>query len=516
MPQLTHEPLTVIREYSSLSDDKSQIIKKFDTETIKKILFIVPPTFNFGDFVASSPTNIATIASYLEGFGYETKVIDACVDKIEFGHILELVKNYKPDLVALACNFSTLHNPSVIMADMIKKGYKNIPIVVGGNHATAVPELILKNSKIDFVVIGEAEVVFPDLLEGIKNKKDLKNIKGLCINTDFGPVRTPPANFFENLDNLPLPDYKLFNMNKYPIYNINSARGCIFRCTYCASGVIYKRQYRIRSASHVIKEIDYLLNNFGKKPFWFSDDLFGQNHQFVQDFCTTLIKNHYNIEWSVVTRASTVSLEHLKLMKAAGCTGLSVGIESGDDEMLKVMKKDTNVDSYIRIVPIVKKILRVRGFFLIGNIGESKKHVWNTFKLIKKIKPDYGTFCPVVPLPGTEIYDQLINMGIIQPEKLNWDKFYGIDHDGNYDDESLKTTSSWCNLSPKQIRDYCNYGNMLCLLVSLSPIEVMRRMKRDGIKLQMKQDKDKIKRLMRLSFRSPRAFLKTCGILLFN
>ena len=117
-----------------------------------------------------------------------------------------------------------------------------------------------------------------------------------------------------------------------------------------------------------------------------------------------------------------------------------------------------------------------------------------------------------MPLPGTEIYSQLINMGILKPDDLNWDKFYGIDHEGNYDDESLKTTASWCNLSAEQIREYCNYGNMLSLLVALAPGEIIKRMKRDGLRIQFRDDKDKIRRLFKYAARNPKAFISTIKI----
>ena len=500
-------------EKSIVTPGSKEVIIKFDIESVKKILFIIPPTFDFVDFVASSPTNVATIAAYLKNLDYDVKVIDAGVHKTKFEDIIKITKDYKPDIVAIGCNFSTLHNPSRLLASMIKKEYKNVPILVGGNHATAVPEMVLKDSSIDFVVIGEAEVVMPDLLEVIEKNNDLRQVKGLCINNNGHIIRTHPAEFFKNLDELPMPDYSLFDMSKYPIYNINSSRGCIFRCTYCASGVIYKRKYRPRSAKSILNEIDYLIKNFGKKTFWFSDDLFGQDHRFVEELCNTLIDKKYNIQWSVVTRATTVPLDHLKLMKKAGCTGISVGVESGDDQMLKVMKKDTNSEAYRTSIPKVKGIIRTRAFFLIGNIGEAKENVWNTFRLIKEIKPDYGTFCPVTPLPGTEIYNQLIIMGIINQDNLNWDKFYAIDHDGKYDDESIKMTASWCNLTPKEIRDYCDYGNLLCIMVALSPAEIFRRIKRDGLKQQFSDDKDKVRRLFKYSIRNPRVFFNTLKIL---
>lgn len=501
-------------EKSIVTPGFEKITMKFDISSVKKILFIIPPTVDFMDFVASSPANVATIAAYLKKTGYELKVIDGGVHKIKFEDIAKMAKEYAPDVVAIGCNFSTLHNPSRMVASLIKKEYKNIPILVGGNHATAVPEMILKDSSIDFVVIGEAEVVMPDLLKAIENSSDLRKVNGLCINSKGRMVRTRPSDFFKNLDELPFPDYTLFDMSKYPLYNINSSRGCVFRCTYCASGVIYKRKYRTRSAKNIVEEIEYLVKNFGKKTVWFSDDLFGQDHKFVEELCNTLIEKKLGVKWSVITRATTVPLNQLQLMKDAGCTGISVGIESGDDEMLKVMKKDTNANAYRMSIPKVKKIIRLRGFFLIGNIGETKKSVWNTFKLIKDVRPDYGTFCPVVPLPGTEIYSQLINMKILNPENLNWDKFYGIDHEGNYDEKSLEMTASWTNLSAKEIRDYCNYGNLLCLMVALSPMEVIRRIKRDGLRIQMADDKDKVRRLFKYAFQSPKALFSTLKILI--
>ncbi len=492
-------------------DSIGVVRKNFDITDVKKVLFIIPPTMDFADYVASSPTNVATIGAHLKNLGYEVRVIDAGVHKTGFEKILEIVKDYKPDAIGLACNFSTLHNPSIKIAEMIKNNYKNVPILIGGNHATAVPEAILKDSAIDFVVIGEAEIVMPHLLSTIKDNGDLSQVNGLCIKDD-SPFRTLPSDFVKNLDELPLPDYSLFDMSKYPLYNINSSRGCIYRCTYCASGVIYKRKYRSRSAKSILKEIDYLIENFGKKTFWFSDDLFGQNHAFVEELCTALIEKNYNIKWSVVTRATTIPNKLLKLMRKAGCTGMSIGIESGDNDILKVMKKDATVASFEQTFPPVKKVIRARAFFLIGNIGETKENVWNTFRLIKRIKPDYGTFCPVVPLPGTELYNQLIEMGIIDPKTLNWDKFYGIDHDGNYDRESIELTSKWCKLTPKEIKDYCDYGNLLSLIIGLTPIEIVKRIRRDGIRSQFKEDKEKASRLFRFARRNPRSFFSTVKI----
>ena len=108
-------------EKSIVTPGSEQIIKKFDISSVKKILFIIPPTFDFGDFVASSPANVATIAAYLKKSGYEVKVIDAGVHKISFESIVKLTREYGPDVVAIGCNFSTLHNPSRMVASMIKK-----------------------------------------------------------------------------------------------------------------------------------------------------------------------------------------------------------------------------------------------------------------------------------------------------------------------------------------------------------------------------------------------------------
>src|SRR3989338_3028331 len=103
-------------EKSVVTPGSTEIRKKFAITSVKKILFIIPPTSDFGDFVASSPTNVATIAAYLKGLGYEIKVIDAGVHKIKFDKIVEMTKEFSPDLVALRFNFSTLHNPSRLLA----------------------------------------------------------------------------------------------------------------------------------------------------------------------------------------------------------------------------------------------------------------------------------------------------------------------------------------------------------------------------------------------------------------
>lgn len=238
------------------------------------------------------PLGIGSIAAVLEEKGYAVAIIDANAENLTMDGIYSRLAELKPDVVGISCNYSPLHNPTLQIAAMIKSEFE-IPIIVGGNHATALAEYMLDCSHdIDFIVRGEGEVILSDLLNALQNETKLTDVKGITYRETSSITSTPNAPLIANLDKLPMPAYHLLPMDKYNRYNIIASRGCPFNCSYCASKIIFKGRVRYRSPRLVVDEIEYLLQNYGNKHFWFSDDTFISNPKYTNSLLDELLRRY--------------------------------------------------------------------------------------------------------------------------------------------------------------------------------------------------------------------------------
>lgn len=429
---------------------------------MKKITLIFPNYLireKFGD-PSDPPLGIAYIGAVLEEKNYNVSIIDANAENLTLDGISARLKIIKPDIVGICCNYSPLHNPTIQIAAMIKKDFK-IPIIVGGNHATALDEYMLKSSgDIDLIVRGEGEAVFLNLMEGLQQDVPLHKIKGITYRKANIIVKTQDQPSLVDLDMLPMPAYHLLPMDKYRRYNIIASRGCPFDCSYCASKVIFKNRVRYRSPSKVVDEIEYLLRNYGKKQFWFSDDTFISNPKYTNLLLKELMIRDLNITWSCLTRIDMVGMEMLKKMKDSGCNYISYGIESGNQEMLNKMNKRITVNEIITTLKLTNEIgIKQYGFFIVGYPGEKWKTVMDSYKLIYHSKLNGAVFNILIPLPGTKLISELINNNIIKLDELRWDHLFARTPNEKYEPYSAKLASKWCELSGIELMEACIIGN---------------------------------------------------------
>jgi len=228
--------------------------------------------------------------------------------------------------VGISCNYSPLHNPTIRLAAAIKQALgSEIIVAVGGNHATATHEYLLRSSQgsVNYLCKGEGETSLVELVEGISAGAQLESIRGISFFTRgrdptrkrlrTGPGRSQYAS---------PPCLHLAPMAKYKRYNIISSRGCPYVCTYCASKVIATR-LRYRSPVNVVDEIEHLLTTYGQKHFWFSDDTFTANIKHSMDLMDEIIRRNLSITWSCLTRVNVTSRDLLRRMKSSGCTYVS-------------------------------------------------------------------------------------------------------------------------------------------------------------------------------------------------
>lgn len=422
----------------------------------------------FGE-CSDPPLGIAYIASALEKKGHEVTIIDANAENLGISEILSKLKEFKPDVAGISCNYSPLHNSTLQVAAMIKEEFM-IPVIVGGNHATAMSEYLIDHcdDDISIVVRGEGEEIVPRLLEAIQGNIKLDQVNGITYKEDDIVVSTRSAPLVCDLDVLPMPAYHLLPMERYIRYNIIASRGCPYDCTFCAAHVIFERKVRYRSPKNVVDEIEHLLSKYGKKHFWFSDDTFTKNTAYLDKLMDEFSERRLDITWSCLTRVNLISKDILSKMKKTGCTYISYGVESGNREMLSRINKKISLSQVRKALQLTREAgLRMYTFFLVGNQEEDWETITDSYELIMDTEPDGASFAVVIPLPGTKMWDDLINDGLIDPDAMQWDYLFAKMPGGKYEDYAASLASRWCKLRPPELITACKIGETLPLILQL-------------------------------------------------
>ncbi|MCX5702956.1 MAG: radical SAM protein, partial [Candidatus Omnitrophica bacterium] len=358
--------------------------------------------------------------SYLAGAGFDNylsnlKNLSASIWKEVKTTILE----YKPTVVGISAK-SQNFTSACIVAGLVKEIDEKIMVVAGGPHPSMVGAQVLECTAIDLAVRGEGEVTIVELLKAIDSGAGFDSIKGLIYRKDNLKVENPPRGFIEDLDSLTFPyifaKEVLKDYNKYPkaaFGYIFAARGCPYNCFFCGSRNIWGRQVRLRSPGNVVKEIKALQKE-GIRLFYFVDDNFGVDKKYLVDLCDALIDNCPGIKWNCEFHVNLVEDEVISLMKKAGCFLIQIGIESGNNEILKKMRKGITIEEAYAAARTVKKYgIHLQAFFIIGFPQETEESLNDTVTAMKKISCDVLTYSIFTPYPGTEAFKSCKERGLI-------------------------------------------------------------------------------------------------------
>jgi radical SAM superfamily enzyme YgiQ (UPF0313 family) len=377
------------------------------------------------------PLGIASVAAMLEKHGFFVKILDAAVEKLTIQQTAQAILKENPKVLGLSCLTMTFEKCKKIATE-IKKKNKKILIVIGGHHASIEPEKIMKNNCFDLLAFGEAETTILEILQKFKknkklleNKKQLSSIQGIVFRDGKKIIKTNARAPIENLDSLPWPARHLLPMKKYlplanqykrkPVTNIIAIRGCPFECTYCSSHSMFGRKIRFRSPENVTAEIKHLIEKYGIKELSFWDDTLTINKQWLEKLCDLIIKNKLDITWSCYGRVNTVDLQLLKKMKKAGCWNIFYGLESGNQELLEIIKKRTTLGQIKNAIKWTKQAgIESRGSFMIALPGETPEMAHKTIQFAIDLDLDYAQFCITTPFPGTELFETAKKFGKLE------------------------------------------------------------------------------------------------------
>lgn len=386
---------------------------------INKVL-LVNPCLSFAKEVNEKiiypPINLAYLASFLNKNGFECKILDASLLKLRNEETVGKIKALQPDIVGLSINIANVKG-SIDLARRIKSELK-IPIVVGGPFASSSYEKILKTGVIDAVIRGEGEITF---LELVKDFSNFSKIQGLSFLKDGRMVSTPDRQLIKDLDTLPFPTYdSLPDLSLYrgrarrnPLLPILTSRGCPFQCIYC-NKTIFGTSFRKRSPENVINEIDFIVNKYGVKQIDIFDDNFTLDIKRAEKILDLIIKKQYDLVFNFPNglRADALTPTLVKKMSQAGVYKVAIGIESGDEHILKIIKKSLDLKKVETAVKLFKKEgILVTGFFMVGFPYETAQTMQKTIDFAKRLDVDFANFAMVVPFPGTELYNMISEKG---------------------------------------------------------------------------------------------------------
>lgn len=384
-----------------------------------KVLLINPglPPSGWISVEKLPPLGLGYLAAVLENEGVEVKIFDNYLMEEDNYYIIKLLQDFDADIVGISCSTAT-YLSCVEIAQLIKKYYPKKIIVTGGPHSTLFPEQILNTGFFDAVVLGEGEWIFRNLVRS-NSRQDWLNITGLMFKQNGDIISTGRANFITNLDELPMPARHLLPMDRYPkvveflevypIYSINTSRGCPFNCSFCSVRIIWGKSYRSFSPTRIVDEIQHLVNRYGAKGIYFREDNFTLSSSRVLEICNLIKKRDIKIQWVCESRVEHIKEDVLKEMVSAGCRAIWFGVESGSKRTLELIDKCIIKEDALNTFSLCRKYrVKAGASFIIGLPGEKKKDMYKTLVFADELNGYWTWFNYYLGIPGSRIYETVV------------------------------------------------------------------------------------------------------------
>lgn len=417
------------------------------------------------------PLGLACIAGSLLQKKHEVKIFDYNLYSGDQGSLklLEQIQNFDPDFVGI-----TFVTPLIKEADrvakIIKKNNEKIIVIGGGPHCSSFPESALEETSLDIAVIGEGDISITEIVGGV----ELPDIKGIAYKKEKKIFVNERREFIKNLDVLSFPAYHLYEKEKYrtssaiarynPVAWVETSRGCPFGCTYC-NKTCFGKTFRVKSPERVLQEFKRV-KEMGFREIHLTDDGFTTNLERAKKICDLLIQDKVQIAWNTVTgiRVDKVDFELLDKMKKAGCYGVLFGIESGNQNILNNIKKGIRLERVREAVNMAKEAgLQVSGCFMIGLPGETEETMQDTINFAKSLNLDLAKVSITIPLPATEMFNDLESKKLIKTHEWESFKFYS----------SPSAIYDHPNLSWKKIE---HYYKKFYREIYLNPVFIFKRL----------------------------------------
>jgi anaerobic magnesium-protoporphyrin IX monomethyl ester cyclase len=402
------------------------------------------------------PLGITYIAAVLEKDGHFLSIIDLNVEKASLDEIRKRIRNF--DIIGIT-GMITEYQKVIDLINMARETSPFFKIILGGPLATTMPKELLELTQADFIVVGEGEKTTPILLKAIEQGTNLSKVKGIAFKQNGEVVLTPPASKITDIDSIPFPARHLLDINKYiknhfetfgykiegfseiRSTNLISSRGCPYNCTFCFKGM-WGSKWRGRSAKNIVDEMEFLHDKYRINGFFFNDDTFVFDRKRVFDFAKLLKERNLEVIWDCNGRVNLMQKDLLSAMYDAGCRGVAYGIESGNQQILKSLNKGITLEQVRQVVKWTKEAkLKTAGYFMIGMLNDSKETIRDTIAFAEELNLDFYGFSVTTPFPGTKLYDEAMEKGLVSIKRntaiKEWDFDVNVNLTKDCSDEDI-------------------------------------------------------------------------------
>lgn len=448
------------------------------------LLIIVPPARIKN--TVYPPYGAMYIASALRQKGYNPRILNVDVERIDNQEVIERVRQTNPRYIGFSGIVAPSYKYIKELSIELKKSFpEKIQILGGGLSSAADP--ILKNTSVDIVVQGEGDVTIVELLNCLENKEDLKGVPGIYYNTNSSYAYTGMRNLIRNLDTLPYPAFDLIDINKYMpdgvefihlfttkikdkrIYDpgrksrmitIPTSRGCFSECSFCFRA---NKGIRVHSMKYVFDFIEYCIKEFDVGFFTFGDECFAPNKKRNWDFIEEYKKRNLNIIFRILgMRVDTVDNDILQAYKEIGCWMIEYGFESGSQKMLNIIDKRVTAEQNKQVAIWTKEAgIYTSPTLVLGMPGENNDTVRESINFLKSLNLDFKQYqwTYALPIPGSHLYEFAKKTGLIENEDEYLSSLTGKFAEAgvfhvNLTDEPDEVVAGWGEKVNKELDDY--------------------------------------------------------------
>lgn len=413
------------------------------------------------------PLNLMYLAAVLEKDSISVKIIDDDLYQLGFEKVASLVSKTDPLIVGITATTATIKK-ALDYIKAIKNLLPDIITVIGGPHPTFMPVETLKSEDLlDVVVVGEGEQTIVDLFKKFEKygKSGFSDVPGITYRYNNKIRQNSPRPLIEDLDDLPFPARHLIPFNDYKTSRnqaggMITSRGCVFSCNYCSSSLIMGKKFRSRSPENVVDELEELVDKYNIGEVAFLDDIFMLNKRRARAIADEIHNRGIDLSFVASSRVDKVDQDLLKCLKNVGMSTLYCGVESGSQRVLDLMGKGITLKHAEDAIKVAKDVgVDVMGSFILGYPGETLEEMDQTINFSIKLDPDYSQFSILTPFPGTRLYYELKEKGLLNTE--DWSRYTVLESVINYDKLGLSNKMIERKLAKAYLKFYTRPGYLL-------------------------------------------------------
>lgn len=395
--------------------------EKTNTRHVPRVMVVIPPTrlhrnrdIGFKELLPH--IGVAYVSAAFEAAGAQVEVVDAVAERLDLNAVMSRFREFRPDILGLTASTYQVYEAAGV-AHAARRSAPDVRILLGGYHVSALPRRTLEEFPVyDMAVYGEAEATAMELVDEWQQGSSMRAVAGTAVRNGDGAIEVnPPREAPQDLDALPFPAFHLMPLDRYRgFYSMRAARerpltmctarGCPFHCIFCFKSTGSK--YRMRSVDDVMQELERNMAQFHPTQIVFTDEIFTFDKKRTRDFCERILKAglHERIHWICQDRVDLADFDTLQLMKRAGCTTVSYGIESGSQDIISSIRKNFKLDQARDAINLTRKAgIWADTNFIIGHPGETPETIRQTIDFAISLNPDSTSFAILCPFPGTEV-----------------------------------------------------------------------------------------------------------------